>query len=105
MIKLSFFVKTTNLPKKNSFSNNVNIFNFRDLEMHRSPSVNSVLSTGAGIGPSSGFQVPNSDPSTPSGPCKVKEKIPFEDVHDVHELLEEPVEEQVGQKINIQYWF
>jgi hypothetical protein len=63
--------------------------------MHRSPSVNSVLSTGAGIGTNSGFQVPNSDPPTPSGPSKVKEKIPFEDVH---ELLEEPVEEQVGQQ-------
>jgi hypothetical protein len=63
--------------------------------MHRSPSVNSVLSTGAGIGPNSGFQIPNSDPPTPSSPSKVKEKIPFEDVH---ELLEEPVEEQVGQQ-------
>ena len=55
--------------------------------MTRSPSVNSVLSNGAG------FQ--GSDLSTPiSGSGKMmKDKVPFEDVH---ELLEEPVEEQVG---------
>ena len=66
----------------------------RDLEMHRSPSVNSVLSNGAA------FQELASPTSTAAAGFsslsggRNKEKSGFEDVH---ELLEEPVEEQVGQ--------
>ena len=63
--------------------------------MHRSPSANSVLSNGPGAGLSSGSFLPSStsEPSTPlsSGLPKF-----VKDFEDVHELLEEPVEEQVG---------
>ncbi len=63
--------------------------------MHRSPSANSVLSNGAGAGLSSGsfFPSSSSDPSTPLSSGLPKFAKDFEDVH---ELLEEPVEEQVG---------
>ena len=63
--------------------------------MHRSPSANSVLSNGAGAGINSGSFLPSStsDPSTPLSSGLPKFAKDFEDVH---ELLEEPVEEQVG---------
>jgi len=50
--------------------------------MHRSPSANSVLSSGAGL---------TTDPYGQST-TKLKEKVHLENVH---ELLEEPVEELV----------
>ena len=63
--------------------------------MHRSPSANSVLSNGAGAGLNSGSFFPSStsDPPTPLSSGLPKFAKDFEDVH---ELLEEPVEEQVG---------
>ncbi len=63
--------------------------------MHRSPSANSVLSNGGGAGLSSGSFLPSSssDPPTPLSSGLPKFAKEFEDVH---ELLEEPVEEQVG---------
>ena len=60
--------------------------------MHRSPSVNSVLSNGAGFPDLSSPASAAAGFSGLSG--RVREKSGFVDVH---ELLEEPVEEQVGQ--------